>query len=109
MLGLGCSWTYGMAIASRCAGGFFNGIIGALKTIIAESFTEQEQAQVMGALIKHAPQLQSLRGLLLAGLLGALARMMQGHHVVAFCSVICLHADPFLPLGSHHNRHAVFT
>jgi MFS family permease len=46
MLGLGLSWSLPLAAASRCAGGFFNGIIGALKTIIAEAFEEHDQAKV---------------------------------------------------------------
>ena len=46
MLGLGLSWTYWMAAVARSIGGLLNGIIGALKTIIAESFDEEQQAQV---------------------------------------------------------------
>jgi hypothetical protein len=35
-----------MAAVARCAGGFLNGIIGALKTIIADAFEEHDQAKV---------------------------------------------------------------
>lgn len=46
MLGLGFAGSYPAAIAARFVGGILNGTTGALKTTIAESYTEQQQAQV---------------------------------------------------------------
>ena len=43
LLGLGAAPTFGWAVAARFFGGFCNGIIGAVKTIIAEAFDEHEQ------------------------------------------------------------------
>eukprot|EP01023_Acetabularia_acetabulum_P037144 TRINITY_DN3516_c0_g2_i1.p1 TRINITY_DN3516_c0_g2~~TRINITY_DN3516_c0_g2_i1.p1 ORF type:complete len:587 (-),score=47.04 TRINITY_DN3516_c0_g2_i1:1229-2863(-) len=47
---LGIAPTYYLACLSRFVGGLFNGVIGAEKTIIGESFTKQEQTVVLGVL-----------------------------------------------------------
>ena len=46
MLGLGFAGTYPAAVVARFVGGILNGTTGALKTTIAESYSEQQQAQV---------------------------------------------------------------
>eukprot|EP01025_Chloroclados_australasicus_P020037 TRINITY_DN2106_c0_g1_i14.p1 TRINITY_DN2106_c0_g1~~TRINITY_DN2106_c0_g1_i14.p1 ORF type:complete len:492 (+),score=61.13 TRINITY_DN2106_c0_g1_i14:227-1702(+) len=50
MLLFGLSPMYVLACLSRFAGGFFNGVIGAQKTIIGESFDVQQQTMVMGVM-----------------------------------------------------------
>jgi MFS family permease len=46
VVGLGLAGSYPAAVASRFCGGLFNGTIGALKSIIAETYTPSEQARV---------------------------------------------------------------
>ena len=50
LVGLGSARSYWIAIVVRFLGGLLNGIIGALKTCIAESFDEAGQTQARAAI-----------------------------------------------------------
>lgn len=50
IVGFGAAPSYSMAVLMRCLPGLLNGITGALKTIIGESFDGDGQAQALSAL-----------------------------------------------------------
>ena len=50
IVGFGAAPSYGMAVLMRCLPGLLNGITGALKTIIGESFDGDGQARALSAL-----------------------------------------------------------